>query len=113
MGLPSIFNIPGSPEQLAHWSFSHAQHHYNILQYIQNTQSVVLTNYILDPFDPRDVERWLWQHQQMHFDMDNALGILGFDLTSVDWSNPEQLAAWIQLNAQEHLDAANITGVAQ
>jgi hypothetical protein len=67
--------------------------------------------YVLDPVNPDNSTTFLYQHQEMHNNTDALLGIAGYDLTTVDMRDPEQLAAWIYLNAQLHYQEATALGV--
>lgn len=110
-GIAGLYNIPGTPEEFASWSFVHAAHHVDIAQAIYNVLKIAIPSYVLDPFDPNDpesAEQWSYLHQEVHRIQDEILGIAGFDLLSVDWQDANQRAAWIQLNADEHFQASNI-----
>jgi hypothetical protein len=67
-----------------------------------------LTTYVLDPIAGFDRDNWLRRHQTAHNDMNEVLGIAGNDLSDVDFKNPKELQAWINLHAQEHLQANDI-----
>lgn len=115
MALAALLNIPGTAEELAQWSFAHAAHHLDIINAIYHASGLVMPQYILDPFNPKDpnsVESWTYLHQQMHQNQNLVLGIEGQDLTEVDWQDPGLLAGWIQANFAEHLEASKILGVA-
>ena len=107
-GIAGIFNVPANPDQLAQWSFNHAVHHVEINAAILKATGITVPSYVLDPFSPADMELWLYQHQTMHNTIDAILGIKGYDLTTVDWKDPTQLGGWIQGNANEHFQAANL-----
>ena len=113
MAIAALLNIPNTPETTAVWSFSHAAHHRDINRVIYQTQKIALPEFVLDPFDPNslDFQNWLYLHQNMHTNQDNVLGISGFDLTDVTWSDKGQLASWIQLHENEHFQAGNILGI--
>lgn len=111
MALAGIMNIPGTSEELAQWTTVHAQHHIDIVAAIYRLFAVALPQYILDPFSPEQMETWLYQHAEMHTNQDRILGIAGFDLQDVDWSDQGQLANWITLNFNEHLQASDILSV--
>ena len=107
-GVAGLYNVPGTDSELATWSFVHAAHHRDIIRVVYQTKNIAMPEYSLDPFNPRqDMGVWLYQHQEMHDNFDQVLGISGFDLTDVNWQDREQLAAWILLNASEHYQAAN------
>lgn len=109
-GIAAIYNVPTTPSELATWSFIHAAHHLDILRVIFNETNVQLASYQLDPFpkydDPVALQSWLDNHQIMHNQMDITLSINGQDLDTVNWSDPNERAGWIWLNAQEHYQAA-------
>lgn len=111
MSIAAIFNIPSTMDELNSWSFAHADHHRNLNSFIQTHAGVTLPQYVLDPINPADLGTWLFQHQDLHSQMDAILGISGFDLLDVDLTDQGQLAGWIWLNSQEHYQAAEITGV--
>jgi hypothetical protein len=49
-------------------------------------------------------------HQQAHNDLSNALGTTLFDISEVNFSNPDEAAAWAFLHYNMHQDAANALG---
>ena len=106
MALAALFNTPNDPASLALWSFAHAVHHFDMNQQIQKRYGVTMPSFILDPFDPNNSATWEAQHQDLHVAMRQVLNISGFDLSEVNWQIPDSLAAWIQANAAEHIEAA-------
>jgi hypothetical protein len=107
-GLASLANVPSTDEERAQWAFAHMAHHRDINFQIYNLIKVALPEYILDPIDPNDTSTWEYQHQLMHDDQNQLLGIDGQDLTGVDWKDQRILAAWVLLNFNEHFQASNI-----
>ena len=107
-GLANLYNVPGTDAERAEWSFSHMAHHRDIALAIYDLIAVALPEYILDPIDPNDTGQWEYQHQLMHDNQNQILGIEGQDLTGIDWKNPNILTAWIFLNSSEHYQAAQI-----
>lgn len=107
-GIAALFNVPASRGDLQSWASAHMTHHRDVIRRIYEITGATLPEYVLDPIDPEDTGVWEDQHQIMHQDMDAVLGINGFDLTGVDFDNYEQLSGWINLNANEHYQAANI-----
>jgi hypothetical protein len=107
-GLANLYNVPSTDEERAAWSFSHMAHHRDINARIYLLVKIALPEYILDPIDPRDSGTWEYQHQLMHDNENQILGIQGQDLTGIDWKDPNLLAAWIWLNANEHYQASSI-----
>ena len=108
--LASLFNVPTTPEELQIWASAHMTHHRTINRRVYELSNglLVLPEYVLDPINPNDTGVWEDQHQIMHQDLESVLGISGFDLSNVDFKNPERLAGWIQLNANTHYQASNI-----
>ncbi len=108
MSLAQISTVPSSEDELNSWSLSHAAHHddlirvKNQLQAAASTTLTRFTTYVLDPFDPKDLGNWLWQHQQMHNEMNAALGTSGYSLNSLDWNDEGSVADWIARNYDEH-----------
>ena len=111
MGLAALYNVPTDIESLMTWSFSHADHHVNIIRFVQAQKNVSLTPYVLDPVDPNNMELWQYQHQIMHNQMNEVLGIVGQSLIGVDWKDPEALSQFIDDNASEHLQANAKLGI--
>ena len=109
--IASLYNVPGSPEELASWSTKHIAHHRDINRRIYELVAIALPDYLIDPVDPDNPGPWDDLHQAMHQDFDALLGISGFNLLGVDWKNQDLLAAWIFLNATEHHQAADILGI--
>jgi hypothetical protein len=107
-GIADLYNVPTTDAERAQWSFAHMAHHRDINAKIYLLVKVVLPEYILDPIDPASTGQWEDQHQLMHDNQNQLLGITGQDLTGVDWKDQRLLAAWIFLNSQEHYQASNI-----
>ena len=112
-GIAALFNVPTTPEELLQWATAHATHHRDVNRRIYEVSlgHIVLPEFLLDPINPKDTGVWEAQHQIIHQDMDAVLSINGFDLSSVDFTNSEALTGWIQLNANEHYQAATALGI--
>lgn len=109
-GVAGLYNVPTTDAELATWAFNHQAHHQDIAAALA-AKGVQMPMYILDPFDPNDMQGWLDNHQQLHFIQDAALGIEAYNLDSVEWSDVNQRSGWIFLNAQEHIQAADKLGI--
>ena len=107
-GLADLYNVPGTDEERAQWAFAHMAHHRDINRRIYELVKIALPEYILDPVNPNDPGEWEYQHQIMHDNQNQILGIDGQDLTDVDWKDPRILNGWIFLNASEHYQASAI-----
>jgi len=108
MSLANIFNTPASEHDFMVWSFSNMDQHRQIVTAIAAQKKLDLPLFPLDPIPMHDIEGWARQHQESHNDFTQALGIGGVDLTDVNLKDPGELAAWIRLHANEHLQAAQI-----
>lgn len=109
--LAALLDIPPGQAGMNTFLWQHGNDHLEILQGVQAQFQIQLVErplYILNVKDEIDVQTWLELHQQSHDDFDSVLGIVGNDLTSVDFKNPQQVKAWIWLNAQEHQNARQI-----
>ena len=103
--LANLYNIWKDNPGLQRFSFSNADEHYRIAKAIQKQYNVILPDYILDPINTEDPATWLNVHQNVHNLQNSVLGIAGNDISDVDFSKPDQVASWIWLHAQEHLQA--------
>lgn len=111
MAVASLFNVPENQGEFSNWAFAHMAHHRDTNRIIFESLGVALPEYVLDPVPLKDPMIWLYQHQTMHDNNDALLGVSGFDLTDVDFSNHEQFGAWVWLNASLHYQEAQITGI--
>lgn len=104
MSLANLLNIPNISDQngFNEFSFSNQDSHVKIANAIFTQHSASLAVYTLDPIPFHDVGAWLRNHQQMHNDMNSVTGVVGNDLSAVDWNDPEQSAYWAQLHWSEH-----------
>jgi hypothetical protein len=103
MPLPFLFDITASDANLQQFFFWNAQDHIEINQAIQRQRGNNLFERVLDPVDRKAIDIWLELHQQSHNDINTVLGLSGFDLSDVDFSNRTRVREWINLHAQEHL----------
>ena len=83
-------------------------HHMDIARVIYDVLKIALPVYQLDPFDPKDLGQWSDLHQEMHNQQNAILGINGFNLLDPDFTDTGRLQGWLDFNANEHLQAANI-----
>ena len=111
MALAALYNVPGSNEELAQWSFAHAAHHQDLIRAVQEKFGLTSQEYVLDPVNPDDMGTWIYNHQVAHWLLDAQIGGSGFDLTDVDWKDRGQLAGWIWLNAVSHYNYSLVLGV--
>lgn len=112
---PFLYNTPTDDATLLEWSANHQRDHFLIAYTIQQKYSG--TSVILLPIDPVPVQldllTWSMNHQTMHNEMDNVTGVQGFDLSSVNFQQRDQLLIWINLHAWEHYRVWNVLDAVQ
>ena len=106
--IAALYNVPSNTPEFEQWAFANMAHHRDIARVIYQLSAITLTEFSLDPFNPADPGVWLYQHQLMHQNQNAVLGIDGYDLLDVDFTDQQQLAGWVYLHSSEHLQAANI-----
>jgi hypothetical protein len=114
MPLAQLIAVPVTPLDLQAWQFANVASHRDIIRRVQETQGIELTEYPLEPFDPKDpasLGAFLNAHQSMHTDFDRVLGLNSYDLSEVDWQDPANLAQWMQAHFVEHEAASALLGV--
>lgn len=110
MGLANLAFIPDTPADFQRWSFSNQASHRDIIRVIEQNQVAMtpgfmltpVNEYLIDPFDPENLGNWPYLHQVMHNQMWAAAGGSGYDLTGIDWQDPEVVQNWISAHADEH-----------
>lgn len=108
MSLAQIAATPSDDQELSAWSLSHADHHTNLILAANRRQIAAhatvtrFSSFILDPFDPENLSGWLNNHQAMHNELNQALGISGYDLQELDWQDEGSVADWMAKNFDEH-----------
>ncbi len=96
-GLLYIGTEPGAFERFI---FSHAQDHNNLILRA-NSLGATLDYRIIDPMGV-DIDQWLFDHQRLHDDLGTVTGFKNADLTVVDFEDPIQRQAWVDINFAEH-----------
>lgn len=107
MSVLDVFNIPTTDEELDRWATLHMILHRSENQAIFDQNNVLLPEFILDPIDTTPNGSWFQQHQLMHDNIDQILGISQFNLIDVDWESAAQRAGWFQGHAQLHQQETN------
>ena len=102
MGLPLLYSQPTDDDSWRSWAFNHAANHYDMLQAVLVQKQQNLAQYSLDPMDPNNLGYWLYQHQEMHNQVNAVLKTSGYDLLALDWDDPDQFSEWLLLNGSEH-----------
>lgn len=114
MPVEILANIPNLQDRqsLDVFSFANQDHHRNVINHIAQTKSELLSTYDLDPINPEQFQTWLQLHQDSHNQINGVLGIQGVDLTSVDFRDQGEAAAWSRLHMNEHIQWQLKTGIA-
>jgi hypothetical protein len=111
MALGGLYIIPQDDGALAEWSFANAAHHIDISRVIFELVQVRIDQYILDPFDPKNMGQWVYWHQLTHDAQNQVLGLKGWNLTAVNFNDPGDLRDWVYAHADEHYKAGAILGL--
>src|SRR6185437_13591579 len=86
------------------WIFNHDQEHRFIIAAVKSKKNIVLTEYIMEPFNEDDPQGWLARHQSAHNDFNTLVGYSGTDLEDVDFKNEKEREAWTWFHWQEHIN---------
>lgn len=89
----------------------HFSHHQAINTGIRETRGIDVTLFQIYPFNPKDAENWLLQHQEQHNIQNAVLNIGGQDLSILDFNDRKAIDAWTYLHWTEHQAAASIIGL--
>ncbi len=111
MPLPQILRPPETPRGWDEWTFAHLSHHQAIITAVHQAGKGTLQLYQIFPFNWRDTNDWLLQHQSMHSQMNAIFNINGSDLSVVDFQDRRQVDAWLQLHYLEHQQVAASCGL--
>lgn len=109
--IASLFNVPGTEEEIATWSFAHSAHHRDVNRLIYEQSQIALPEFMFDPFQVNDTGQWADQHQQIHNLVNQILGTAGFNIDDWDWNDRGVLNGVIFLNASEHRNWSDILGL--
>lgn len=109
MALAQLEFVPQNDDDKHAFDFAHQDIHRRLIEYVQSIAGVPFDAFVLDPFDVNS-EVNVYQHQDMHNQLDALLGTPNYDMTTLDWADPESRADWINDNYQAHLNYAQIVG---
>ena len=106
--LVQLINIPSSEEEWGIWSYHHRLSHDAISQAIRQQKGLDLTDYIIDPVPTTAFPDWLDRNQQLHIEMDAAIGAQSVDLQDVNPKDANEMAAWVYIHFLEHQTAERV-----
>jgi hypothetical protein len=109
--LAALLNVPKTDEQWRQFSYDHRNSHDKIRAAILKKYGVNLTDYQIEPINSDSLQQFLQNNAALHTDMNGILKSQSSDLLDVDFSKPEQLESWINLNYQEHQNAEQLLGI--
>jgi hypothetical protein len=109
MSLAQIENPPQNAADKAVFDFCHQDLHRRLIDYLQPLNPQVMDAWVLDPFDAGS-EVNVYQHQNMHNQIDSLLNTPNYDMTELTWDDPGSRASWVDNNYQSHLNYAQIVG---
>jgi len=109
MSLAQIENEPQTREDKAWFDFNHEDLHRRTNDYLAPI-TTTLDSFVMDPFDPFN-QTTVLQHQAMHAALDAVLNTPSYDMTTLNWQDPDSRSNWISNNYQSHQGYAQLTGV--
>jgi hypothetical protein len=109
MSLAQIENVPENAEDKAWFDFNHQDLHRRMIEYLVPI-TTDLDAFVIDPFDVRNQSAVL-QHQVMHNELDALLNTPNYDMTQLNWDDPDSRSLWFENNYSSHTNYAQITGV--
>ena len=109
--LARLLNPPRSADEWQLFGFDHLDSHDRIRAAIAAQGGPALNSYQVYPIPLEQIRVFLTANQQLHIDMDSALGLQASDLQDVDLTDEHQLAAWINLHWLEHQTAERTLGI--
>lgn len=110
MPIPNFQNSPQTDADKGLFDFAHQDHHRSLIDFLQPTTDTLLAEFVLDPL-PVDSATVIYQHQQMHDQLDELLGTPSYDMTSLNWRDPASRGEWVANNYNSHVNYAQVTGI--
>lgn len=109
--LPVLLEAPTTPDGWQRFAFNNQDQIALIQQAIAVRYNVILPEYILFPLNLDAPDEWLFNNQQAHSNFNGVLGLQATNLQDLDFTNADQVSAWVRLNYQELFDASAALGV--
>ena len=109
--LAVLLEAPDSPEMWSRYAF-HTSDQINLLQQaILEKYNAILPQYVLFPINLDQPQQWLQNNSAAHTQINQILGLQSHDLLTVDITDPDDLADWVNISYQELYDASVALGV--
>lgn len=87
---------------LSSWAWHHRVDHQDIASAVKKQLNITLPQYEIEPMTFTKDSIFLLRNQQMHSDMNAALGLSGVDLSTLNFDDRSQVQAWLFQHFQEH-----------
>lgn len=111
MPVANLLNIPNNSETWSEYSFSLQATLRDINEAIYRDKGIALPIYPLDPFNILQSAGQLYYLQTMMDNINQVLGLAGFDLVDVDLTKTADIPGWIWNVFTNIKQAADILGV--
>lgn len=112
MSLVNLMDFdPDSAPSRDQWDLSHSSDHVQIREAIQAQGGGNLQDWVLYPVNWQDWDAYALRHQQEHDEMNAAVGAVGSDLTSVDFTDQKARQEWHFTHFKEHQSARSVLGI--
>ncbi len=111
MSLPLIGWTPETGDDWQAWSQNHFINHQDLAAALFQQQAVKSNVYPISHIDKDNLDQWLYWHATMHNELNQVLGLQGFDLLDFNPDDPDETTQWIQENLDEHLRLCTALGV--
>lgn len=109
--LAVLLETPQTPDEWSRFAFHNNDQITLINQAILNQYGVALAPYILFPLNLEFPTNWLFANQAAHTQINQVLQLQSHDIQDLDFTDPDQVAAWINTNYFELFDASAVVGV--
>jgi hypothetical protein len=116
MSLGQLSTAPTNAEEVTWLAAANQDEHVKVAAAIASSSKYQNQNLLVRPLDPipignqKALEDWLNNHYDMHNAVNAVLEIDGSDISTVDFNNKDQLAAWTLLHYSEHSQWQQILG---
>ena len=109
--LAGLLNVPHTNDDWSKWAWNHRLSHDLIRAAILTKYGYTLTDYQIDPMDPKAMQQFLQDNSQLHGDMNAVLHLPGTNLEDTDLANKNQLESWLNFHYLEHQSAEFALGI--
>ena len=111
MGLANIYYPPAGEGGWEDFWFNNFQDHELIQSAVQTQKSINNPIYPIIPWRQDNINNILELHQMFHNDMNDALGLPGQDLSSLDLKDHKSVQDWCFNHFSEHQAAHQVLNV--